>query len=110
MKKWKKVTLGFLLTSLIVVLSVIIYFIFTFVHKEKLVEINLPKNDYKIEIYYIDTGALGPSVIQIRKVYNIFDSEIVRNIEGPKTIESLRFLHSAIEIVDGFGDTVMVKY
>jgi len=116
LKKWRKIILGLAGTIFIVFLSIVLFFILFFVHKERLIEINLPKKDYKIEIYYVDTGALGQSIIQIKKEYNILNSEIIRNIKGSTTVKSLKFINdSTLELIVGFphekyGDTVMVKY
>lgn len=118
MKKGNKAILISALITFVLLLIVVIYFVFSFVHKELLVEIEIPNENYNIEIYYIDSGALSDNVVQVKKVYNIFSSEIIENIEGYQTVKSWKLLDSStLELIVGFPetkfptreDTVLVK-
>ncbi len=118
MKKKNKIILASSATIFILLIAVVVYLIFSFVHKELLVEIEIPNEGYNIEIYYVDSGALSDNVIQVKKVYNIFSSEIITNIEGFQTVKSWKLLNpSTVELIVGFPetkfstreDTVLVK-
>ena len=118
----KKLIKIFTITSIIILellLVIFIYYIFTFVHKEKLAKIKIPHKNYTIEIYYVDSGALSDNVIQVKKVHSIFNSEIIKNITGFKTLKSWKILNSkTLELIVGFPksmystrqDTVLVKF
>lgn len=119
MKKNNKIILTSSVTIFILILAVLVYYIFSFVNKELLVEVEIPNKDYNIEIYYVDSGALSDNVIQVKKVYNIFSSEVITNIEGFQTVKSWKLLNpSTIKLIVGFPkttfptreDTVLIKF
>lgn len=120
-KNIKRIFVAFSILFVIFIVT-ILYFLFIFemfpVHKEELAKIEIPSKNYSLIAYYIDSGASSNYFIQIQKVYESGNFEILKNIEGYRYLKDFKLLQdNNIQIVlehdirfNTTYDTVIIGY
>jgi Family of unknown function (DUF5412) len=120
MKKRQKILI--FIGGAILVSGFFVYMIFIFamfpIHKELLLTIDVPKQNYKIAAYYVNGGATTGNLIRIVKKYDFLGYEkTLKNIERYVDVKEMKLIsENELKVIVGFKskfskkvDTVFVK-